>query len=238
MNTAPPPFTTRPIPAKPLTGIVDLHHDDGRYDIDACVRGGLVALISKATEGRDWTDRFHTDAMNRAGRAGILRGLYHYGNATDPVVQADHFLSKAAAFPDALMVLDCEDNGRSSFGTMRATGAAAFVARVHEKTGRWPVFYSFTSFMRGLRMTPEEKGILGRCPLWQAQYGERPAKPAHDAWQRIDLWQYTNGTDGPGNLATYPRTTPGFARLAQDRSAFFGTAEELTAWWRTAGLST
>ncbi len=230
-------FTTRPAPPKPITGIVDLHHDDGRYDLGEAAAHGLVALISKATEGGDWVDDHHVDAMNRASRVGLLRGIYHYGNATDPLKQADHFLSTVEAFDNALLILDCEDNGRSRFGTMRASGAAAFVARVHERTGRWPVFYSFTSFMRGLTMTASERDILGRCPLWQAQYGERPSAPASSAWSKIDLWQYTNGADGPHDLSIYPRITQGFARQAQDRSAFFGSLAELTGWWRTAGRS-
>jgi len=234
MIATPPSFTTRPMPP-PLTGIVDLHHDDGAYDLAAAARGGVVALIHKATEGGDFTDRAHVAAVTQARAAGLLVGLYHYGNATDPVTQADHFLRVTESHPDALLVLDCEDNSRSRFGTMTARGAASFAQRVHDVRGRWPVFYSFTSFMRSMRFDDESRAVLARCPLWQAQYGERPAAPASSVWAKIDLWQYTNGADGPRDVARYPRTVPGFARAAQDRSAWFGTLDELAAWWRTCG---
>jgi hypothetical protein len=51
----------------------------------------------------------------------------------------------------------------------------------------------------------------------------------------IALWQYTNGADGPRDKTLYPRRTGGFAKTGQDRSAFFGTADELAAWWASAG---
>ena len=231
--------TTRPsrpglAPAPNLiTAIVDVHADDGAYDLGVFAASGGVALVHKLSEGGDFNDRDVAHAMDAAAKAGLLRALYHFGNATDAEHQADHFLERAAPYPDALLVLDCEANSKPRFGTMTADIARAFVLRVREKTGRMPVFYSFTSFLRGLRLSRGD--VLGSCPLWQAQYGERPTAPASPAWDRIDLWQYTNGTEGPHDQARYPRKVAGFARAAQDRSAFEGTADELRAWWRTAG---
>ena len=232
----PPPSTTRPMPPAPITGIVDVHHDDGAVDMAAAARGGVVALVHKLTEGRDWIDPKAVERLSRARAAGLLVGVYHYGNATDPEQQADHFIAHASAHPDALWALDCENNGRSRFGTMRPEQAAAFVSHVHRCMGRWPVFYSFTSFLRGWgTLDTATRAVLSKCALWQAQYGEKPTKPANDAWSTIALWQYTNGADGPNNRGTYPRITPGFARAAQDRSAFDGTLDELRAWWTTCG---
>lgn len=219
-----------------LTGIIDLHHDDGAIDVPAMRRGGAVAIIHKVSEGRDWVDPDAQSVLKAARTAGMLTGAYHYANGTDPITQADHFLARAAlAAPEALLALDCEDNRRSRFGTMSALGAAAFVKRVHEKTGRWPVFYSFTSFIRGMAFDTAARDVLSRCPLWQAQYGERPRAPASSVWKRIDLWQYTNGADGPADQRTFPRVTPGCARPAQDRSAFDGDEAALRAWWQSAG---
>ena len=50
-------------------------------------------------------------------------------------------------------------------------------------------------------------------------------------WAAWSLAQYTNGADGPRDTAIFPRRTPGFARQAQDRSCFLGTAEDVAAWW-------
>lgn len=237
-------MTSRPSPVasvNPYTGIVDLHDDDGSYDLDAVLAGGVSAIIHKITEGGDFADPDDQRSIERIARDGrFLLGLYHYANARDPVVQADHFVRHASYFPNALLALDVEDNSRSRFGTMNAGQAAVFVRRVHEKTGRWPLFYSFTSFMKNMRASrlPEaDRYSLSRCPLWQAQYGERPSRPACDIWSRIDLWQYTNGADGPRNRVVYPRSTQGFKRAAQDRSAFFGGEAELRDAWSKWGRS-
>jgi lysozyme len=229
MRAVSPPIIT--------TGIVDVHADDGRVDLAAAARAGVVALIHKATEGRDFTDRAYAEAVPRARAAGLLVGLYHYANATDPVTQAEHFLRAADPHPDALLALDCEDNARSRFGTMNAQGAARFAQRVYDARGRWPLFYSFRSFIRAMRFDDDARAVLARCPLWEAQYAERSVAPASPVWSKVDLWQYTNGNHGPRDQSRYPRVTPGFTRRRQDRSAFVGAVDALRGWWSSAGLA-
>lgn len=222
-----------------VTGIIDLHHHDGSYDLNAARERGMVALIHKATQGKDWRDPKFSAAMGLAAQARLLRGAYHFGsNSEEGEVQADFFLDRVASVvgddaADALLVLDWENNPDATNGTMSADNARRFVKRVHEVTGRWPVLYSFTHFLK--THLPGRDEVLANCPLWQSQFGEPPSKPASPTWQAIDLWQYTNGADGPRDQQRYPRKTPGFAREAQDRSAFRGTVEQLTAWWANAG---
>lgn len=219
------------------TRIVDLHHHD-RCNVDVGVReGNLQALILKATEGLDWCDPLFEVRFAKAWEAGVLVGAYHFasGNGSG-ASQADHFVARVravagAAFDEVLLILDWETNPSKKYGDMSVANAEAFVSRVHELTGRWPVFYSFTSYMRARLKTPSV--VLGRCALWQAQYGERPSRPASPTWQRIELWQYTNGGDGPADVNNYPRSMPGFGGC--DRSVFEGDSAALHAWWRTVG---
>lgn len=230
--------------APPLTtGIVDLHHHDGLPDFDAFKRGGGVALIHKATEGKDWRDPAFARAMDACKAAGVARGAYHFGSASAPgATQADFFLSVVAAYPDALLVLDLENNPNEKAGTMATSEAAAFVRRVREVTGRWPVLYVGASDLRGRvsRAPLDVRQMLANCPLWLAQHGEPPtAKGVPSLWPGAgwSLWQYTSSLDnGPRDQRTYPRGVPGFARASQDRNCFRGTADELRVWWKTAGL--
>ena len=92
-----------------------------------------------------------------------------------------------------------------------------------------------------LMPTPEQRATLARCPLWLAQYGEPPTPRSYpsgpDGWPSgWSLWQYTNGTAGPSDQRTYPRTVPGFRDPTQDRSVFRGTLDELRSWWKACGL--
>lgn len=219
------------------TGIVDLHHSDGRYDLAAAKAGGVVAMIHKATEGKDWKDPLFVQAMEACKVNGVARGTYHFASASSPgAVQADFFLSVVGDRAE-LLVLDWETNhGRA--GTMLRAEAVAFVRRIEERTGRKPVVYGYLSMLRNecAKASPDELAALGACPLWLAAYGPDPLRTVPPkAWSRWDLFQYTNGSDGPADRETYPRTVPGFARAAQDRSVFRGTPDELVTWWKACG---
>lgn len=219
------------------TGIVDVHHADGRYDLAAARAGGIVALIHKATEGKDFRDKGFVSAMDAAKVAGLCRGAYHFGsNSTDGATQADFFLGVVGDRAE-LLVLDFETNPGSA-GTMTLANALAFVGRIHARTGRWPVFYGYLSMLRSecARATPEQRAVLARCPLWLAVYGSNPLTVrVPKAWKSYFMLQYTNGSDGPADQITFPRKTPGFARAGQDRSVFRGSAEELLVAWKLAG---
>lgn len=221
-----------------ITGIVDIHHDDGTYDLDDVARGGVVALWHKATEGVTFRDPAFVTAMDRARSVGLLRGAYHFASGTsDAVEQAKAFLDDVAGLTDhegILLALDLE-GALDSPKTMTTAEAARFVEYVHAVTGRWPVLYAGASKLRErARKHADDLARMARCPLWLAQYGEMPTR-VPDVWSSWSLWQYTNGTDGPRDRERYPRKTPGFAREAQDRSAWRGTVEELRAWWLTCG---
>lgn len=220
-----------------FTGIVDLHHSDGAYDLAAVRAGGIVAMIHKATEGLDWLDPKFTAAMDACKVHGIARGAYHFASGNgDGAAQADFFLSVVGDRAE-LLVLDFETN-HGSAGNMTLGNAVAFVTRVREVTGRWPVFYGYLSMLRAecSRATPEQRAVLARCPLWLAVYGSNPLTVrVPKAWESYFMLQYTNGSDGPADQITFPRKTPGFARARQDRSVFRGTEDDLLVFWKLCG---
>ena len=232
---------TAPAPLPILTtGIVDVHGPDGACDIDAFKAGGGVAFIHKATEGRDFVDKAVARVVPTLKPAGLLAGVYHFANATDPEVQAEHFLRTVEPFGEAaLHILDRETND-SSFGTMSLAQSAVWVKYVRHRTGRWPVFYTYEHILhRDMNAADAEtRATLGHCPLWIAKYGPPPkAMPAAwGAWNDWSLWQYSSSTDnGPADQVRYPRGVPGFKRRSQDRNVFRGSVEDLTLWWKLCG---
>lgn len=227
-----------------VTGIIDIHHGDGAYDLAAAKAAGIVALFHKATEGQDWRDKGFARAMDAAKVHGLLRGAYHFGSASaSGAEQADFFLGVVAPLgPDVLLALDLERNPGSA-GTMTTEEGAAFLLRVYDQTGRWPLLYAGRSELntRVAKASPVVRAILARAPLWLAQYGEPPTtKQVPSLWpDGWSLWQYTSSlTNGPSDRARYPRGAPGFTRRSQDRSCFRGTPEELRAFWSSVGRDT
>lgn len=215
-----------------FTGIIDCHAKEAR-GLKEAFAGGIKALIHKATEGRDFKDKGFLAAIREARALGMLVGAYHFGSNSCPgAQQADFFLSVVAPVlePDLLLVLDWETNPNAAAGTMHLDNARAFVTRVYEKTGRWPVFYSYISMLRSQVIDPKDP--VGNCPLWCAKYGNGEPTPPK-AWKKLDLWQYSDYANGPSDTAKYPRITPGMGPT--DRSAFKGSYEELKTWWLSCG---
>src|SRR5436309_1704426 len=115
-------FFLIPACAFSASNVVNLsHYDMMRPDFIAMKREGIVGVIHEASYPRFERDAKYLDRQIGALQAGLLWGAYHYGDATDLVRQADHFLgvvSSAWAHANpvtrpsgVLLVLDFEKNG-------------------------------------------------------------------------------------------------------------------------------
>ena len=105
------------------TNVVNLsHYDMMRPDFATMKQQGIVGVIHEATYPPFVRDPKYLDRQMGALQAGLLWGAYHYANGSDPIRQADHFLSVvssswAQANPavrpstGVLLVLDFEKNG-------------------------------------------------------------------------------------------------------------------------------
>src|SRR2546427_5955671 len=171
------------------SNVVNLsHYDLMRPDFVTMRSEGIFGVIHEASYPRFDRDSQYAARQQAATRAGLLWGAYHFGDATDPVRQADHFLSVvsnawAQADPSSrpagvLLVLDFEKNGHYPGGTMRVDQAVSFVERIRERTGQYPGIYSgeyhIQKALSSSRVGPSYKQILRNCWLWLANYGARP----------------------------------------------------------------
>ena len=138
------------LPGSALAGnsVVNLsHYDLMRVDFNRMKQEGVVAVIHEATYPRFDRDSYYGTRQNAAARAGLLWGAYHFGDATDPIRQAEHFLNAVesswrgpAIQPNGvLLVLDFEKNGHYPGGTMRVDQAARFVERIKQRTGKYQI---------------------------------------------------------------------------------------------------
>jgi lysozyme len=232
-----------PVSALATNAVVNLsHYDAMRVDFPGMKSEGIMGVIHEASYPPFARDADYSLRQQAATRAGLLWGAYHYGNATDPVRQADHFLrvvSSAWAQADptsrpagVLLVLDFEKNGHYPGGTMRVDQAIAFVERIRERTGKYPGIYSGEYHMQktlgSSKVSPTYKGVLRNCWLWLANYGARPQAAA--PWSYWHLWQYTG--DGKCRLpgSGYPKSVANIHRA--ERNIFYGTRSALEAFWQ------
>jgi len=219
------------------------HYDMMQPNFGAIKSQGVIGIIHEATYPRFDRDSAYGRRQQEATRAGLLWGAYHFGDATDPIRQADHFLSTvssswtnagAGSRPSGvLLVLDFEKNGHYPGGTMRPDQAAAFVDRVRQRTGTYPGVYGSENRLRAVLHAPNvnaiHRRILSNCWLWIANYHWQPG--TLDPWSHWRLWQYTG--DGKCDLrpaSQYPKSIANIRRA--ERNIFYGSSEEAVAFWQ------
>ena len=218
------------------------HYDLMRPDFVTMKNEGIVGIIHEATYPSFQRDAQYVLRQQAAARAGLLWGAYHYANGTDPVRQADHFLSVVANAQaqagstsqpaGVLLVLDFERNGHYPGGTMRVDQAAAFVERIHERTGKYPGLYSGEYHLRQVLNSPKVsaayKRVLSNCWLWIANYHYEPRVTA--PWSFWHLWQYCG--DGKCDLprSSFPKSIANISKA--ERNIFRGDRSALEAFWQ------
>jgi GH25 family lysozyme M1 (1,4-beta-N-acetylmuramidase) len=172
-------------------------HDGGRaIDWAAVKRSGQRFAFIKATGHADKVDPWFARDWVAAGRAGLVRGAYHYADPSrSAVTQADavvHTVGTTREADDLGIVLDLESTGGRSPAAL-AAWAHAFLDRVEARTGRVPILYTYVSFWSG---PMRNNRTFGAYPLWLARYGPQPAPLA--GWNRWTFWQHTSSARVPG----------------------------------------
>jgi lysozyme len=184
-------------------------------------------------------DAKYSARQQAATKARLLWGAYHFGDATDPIRQADYFLEVVrSAWREAepgsrptevLLVLDFEKNHYGG-GSMRIEQAVAFVERIYQRTGKYPGLYSNENRIRQVMnnaLTAYQQ-ILTKCWLWMANYNREPRTTS--PWKDWDLWQYTG--DGVCGLprSRFPIHVANMRRA--ERNIFRGDETALKNFWR------
>lgn len=241
-------FLFLPLCAFASNSVVNMsHYDLVRVDFVAMKSEGVVGVIHEATFPRLQRDWRYFERQAAASQAGLLWGAYHFGDGTNPISQADHFLAVVGSShplinpapnaektrPGVLLVLDFEKNGHYPGGSMSVSQAAAFVERIKERTGKYPGIYGSEYRLRqmlyGSGATDAQRAVISNCWLWIANYQSEPRYTS--PWRRWDLWQYT----GDGKCGLRPRSMfpTSVANLRKaERNIFRGNNALLQAFWQ------
>ena len=212
-----------------INSVIDLSHHQETVDFEQIAASGIVGVIHKAMQGVTFKDSKYAERKQPALDAGLLWGAYHFGDASDPVAQADAFLDVVKPDEKTLIVLDFELNTTKATGpagqSMTLDGARVFVNRINQKVNRFPGLYGgmFLKKKLGSQLDP----VLANCWLWIAQYTETAAPTIPKNWSRWTMWQYTDGKAG-----SKPHTVSGVG--ACDRDRFNGDLAALKKLWGVA----
>ncbi|UXI66851.1 glycoside hydrolase family 25 protein [Tahibacter amnicola] len=205
-----------------LNVVIDLSHHNATVDFAQIAASGIRAVFHKATQGTGYTDPTYAPRKPLALEAGLLWGAYHFGDGSDAITQATHFLNVVKPGPNDLLVLDIEQN--TSGTSMTLAQAEQFVTQLFKATGRWPGVYG-GSYLKNL-LQGNGSSVLGNCWLWWAEYAAAPK--IAPLWPEWTLWQYTDGYSGPT-----PHTVTGVGNC--DRDQFVGDEAALLRLWGASG---
>jgi lysozyme len=235
-------FLLLPTCALGANSVVNMsHYDLMRPDFAGMAREGVAGVIHEATFRLE-RDARYAERQRAALEAGLLWGAYHFGDATNPITQADHFLhTVTVARPGdpekprsaVLLVLDFEKNGHYRGGSMSVAQAVAFVERIKERTGKYPGLYGSEYRLRqmlyGSGATSAHRQILTNCWLWIANYHAEPRNTA--PWRTWHMWQYCG--DGKCDLrprSMFPKSVANVRKA--ERNIFRGDNATLRTFWR------
>jgi lysozyme len=249
---------TMQCPSETVEG-VDVYDGDGPIDW-VKVRGGTLAdagtatprvfAFIKATQGDYDTQSTFAGNWSNAKSAGLLRGAYHYFDATiDGVAQANFFLAQLGTDIGELPpMLDvecptstietapgnlCLGNGASGWVDTATLETRVFdwLATVAAATGKQPIIYSYPTWFADLGVTDAR---LASYPLFIGSAGSCIDVPA--PWTHAAFWQYRTMCAAPdthipcdldrwtGDLASLTTFVSGDAG-ARDASAGTGAGD-------------
>jgi GH25 family lysozyme M1 (1,4-beta-N-acetylmuramidase) len=164
----------------------------------AVKRSGQTFAFIKATGGSNRVDPWFEREWAAAGRAGMIRGAYHYADPSHSAVeQAARVVSVVGSTregKDLGIVRDLESSGGRGPAAL-ARWAHTFLSQVEKRTGRVPILYTYPNFWHSKM---RDNRTFGAYPLWLARYGDRPAPlPGRERWT---FWQHTSN----GRVAGIP----------------------------------
>lgn len=153
---------------------------------------GVALGISKATEGLTFVDPTFHDNWLGSEVCGA-RASYHFGHpSNDPVREAGHYLSVASFGDHDYPMLDMEITDGLGFAHA-ANWSLAFCTEVQARTGKAPLFYTYSAFKNGMGVGARQ--LIG-YPLFEAAYQATAPDPA--PWPKWTIWQNTSQGHVPG----------------------------------------
>ena len=182
--------------AAPVLHGIDVSSHQGQIDWQRVRQAGMeFAMIRLGYRGYS-TGEIHADAMGRenyrkAGKAGLLRGVYFYSQATTPEEareEADYVLELLGEeTPELPVVFDWEyvsyDARTGSLSAQAMTDCALAFCQAIADAGLKPMLY----FNQELVRTRLDLTAAADYPFWLAQYADALTYPLS-----VSLWQYTD----------------------------------------------
>jgi lysozyme len=205
-----------------ILGVVVTHHNRN-VDWEALKSSGVFFVFIKASQGTAFVDPQFRENWDAAGRAGMIRGAFHFLSGDAPgELQASNFLLKISEVQieacDLAPALDFEQDTTNT-SSARIEDARSWLEVVQSATGRVPILSGGAYLLSFDAVSRED---LRQFPLWLAAYVNGPPA-APKPWSRYLLWEFTDGAHGPAipgiefETMSFSGSREDFFKLTQQR---------------------
>jgi len=200
---------------------IDVSHYQGAIDWASVAGSDVAFCFIKATQGSNYVDPYLQRNWAASAAAGLWRGAYHFGMASeDPAAQARHFYDAVGSLDGKVLppVLDLETmDGQTPADVLQWT--LAFLANADALFQRQTILYTDAGFWQPLQSLPGCQ-VLAARPLWLAAYTAQPRVPP--PWTAWTFWQYSSGSCNGGCAVAG-------VEGSVDQDLFAGTVAQLAA---------
>ncbi len=214
------------------------------HDVSALKRNGAQGFIARCGKGLVPDDKC-APFLTSAGREGLMLGTYYFVLKTSsPAHQADLYLQRLRQIAPGRRILLAGDFDTKS----SPADLVAFINRVHDRTGVYPVIYLENSGQLRASLShasAAEKNVIRHCPYWIALYSHssgfatpRHLMKAYGIWNDWALWQYAGVEWNHRSVSKHyhhgPWKSPeyfGSMDRPLEHNAFNGDLDELRAFW-------
>ena len=151
----------------------DVSYAQGVYDMSSDPNPVIAMKMSGFYYGSKvgYYDAQAGNNYNNAIRTSKIPILYHFAGGADPIVEADYFVGAISPLADGdIYALDYELTADMNPPADPNNWCLQFCERVHERTGTWPLFYTYTAMQQQYGFT----AVLQNSGFWQANYGVSP----------------------------------------------------------------
>lgn len=219
-------FSEQPWKNEKYPIIIDPYQDNS-IDFDKLLTDRrTVAIIHKASQGLKADNKFVSRGLISKSK-NLLYASYHLGTNTDPIKQADFYLSIIKDHLNEPTALDIENIGGNNISLK---DAEKFINRIFEKTNHFPFVYVNNKVFEEINLKYDKNSVFAKCPLWYARFLLTLPKLSNKVWDKVTVWQFScelNCKETGKCLYNVPGT-----RFDIDVNAFNGSLDELKLFWK------
>lgn len=225
-------FNTKPWNNQVYPIIIDPYHGN-IIDFDKLITDKRVmGIIHKASEGLN-ADSKYSIRSKIAKTNNLLFASYHLGNNSDPIKQADFYLTIIKNNLNQPMAIDIEDYEldlkKPKKPYIPLVNAEKFINRVFERTNKYPIVYINNKVFNQINLKYNKNSVFAKCPLWYARFVTTLPNLSNKVWDKVSLWQFSSEINckKTGNCWY---NIPGTA-FDIDVNVYNGNKQELNQFW-------